>query len=673
MKGQTPFPNLFRHGTIGNLELSNRIVRSPCCTGLGGMDGTVTDRVIRHYKELARGGPGLLIVEYTYVDKLASKSAMCQLGCADNEHIPGLSWLARTIKAQGVKAGVQLEHAGRQKFLGTPPLKAPSRIPWEELHEMGGTVPEELTWDEIQAVIEAFGDAAYRAKLAGFDFVEIHGAHGYLITNFLSPRTNRRTDWYGGSLENRMRFLMQVVANVRAKVGPNFPLGVRLSGSEYEPDGVMIEETVTTAKALEKAGINVIHVSGGNHHTMHHQVSPLYMPITPNVWAADAVKRAVSIPVIASGSLNTPALAEQALAEGKGDFAGLGRVLFADPYFPVKAAAGLADDIVPCIRCNDGCLERSFKRFQSVLCTVNPVLGNEGLVATGPAPKSMNVAVVGGGPGGMQAAQTLAKRGHRVTLFERRSLGGLLHEASVPAFKSDLRLLSNHMQSRLKTLGVRVEQREVSPKKLAGGKFEHVIVAIGGVPAPRHFPGSDHAKVADGCAVLRGEAKIGRSAVVVGGGLIGCEVALHLAQQDCQVTIVTRRDDFMGEGSDGTIGVEHTNRSALLELVERHHVEVRTGMQIVKVDGAGAHFTDRSGRPVQLAVDNVVLSSSFAAQPGFAEELVRLGVPATSIGDCVQPRKIYDAIHEAFAVAMRIGDATLEQAQSSPSPTLSPH
>jgi 2,4-dienoyl-CoA reductase-like NADH-dependent reductase (Old Yellow Enzyme family)/thioredoxin reductase len=657
MNGPALFPHLLRSGKIGNLATRNRIVRSPCCTGLGGMDGAVTDRLIRHYKELARGGPGLLIVEYTYVDKLASKSAQCQLGCADTEHIPGLAWLARTIQSQGVKAGIQLEHAGRQKFLGTPPIKAPSRIPWEELHEMGGSAPEELTWDEIQQIVAAFGDAARRAKLAGFDFIEIHGAHGYLITNFLSPRTNRRNDWYGGSLENRMRFLMQVVTDVRAKIGADFPLGVRLSGTEYEPDGVMIEETVAVAQALEKAGIDVIHVSGGNHHTMHHQVSPLYVPVAHNAWAAEAVKRAVSIPVIASGSLNSPALAEQVLAEGKGDFVGLGRVMFADPYFPAKVAAGRPNDIVPCIRCNDGCQERSFKRYQAVLCTVNPLLGNEGMVSTAPAPKRLNVAVVGGGPGGMQAAQTLVKRGHRVTLFERRALGGLLIEGSVPAFKSDLRLLVTHMQSRMKTLGVRVEQREVNPKELADGAFDHVIVAIGGVPVPRWFSGSDHAKVADGCAVLRGEAKIGTRVVVVGGGLIGCEVALHLAQQNHAVTIVTRRDDFMGEGRDTGIAVEHSNRSALLELIERHHVQVRTGLHITEVDEAGVHFTDRSGNALQLAADSVVLSSGFGPQPGFAEELTRLGVPASAIGDCVQPRKIFDAIHEAFAAAMRIGDA----------------
>lgn len=662
--GRQRYPNLFAPGRIAGLEIRNRIVRSPCCTGMGGMDGSVTDRLIRHYTELARGRPGLLIVEYTYVDKDASKSAMCQLGCADNEHIPGLAWLARTIQSYGVKAGLQLEHAGRQKFLGTPPIKAPSRIPWEELHAGGGSVPEELTWDEIQQIVQAFGDAARRAQLAGFDFVEIHGAHGYLITNFLSQRTNRRTDWYGGSLENRMRFLMQVVADVRKKVGRRFPLGVRLSGTEYEPDGVTIEETITVARALEKAGIDVIHVSGGNHHQMHHQVSPLYVPAAHNVWAADAIKQAVGIPVIASGSLNTPDLAESVLAEGKGDFVGLGRVLFADPQFPAKAEAGLADDIVPCIRCNDGCQERSFKRYQAVLCTVNPTLGNEGMAGATPLPAGFSVAVVGGGPGGMKAAETLALRGSKVTLFEKRKLGGMLTEGSVPSFKADLRLLVNHQRNRMMKLGVQVVHREATPAEFADGDFDHVVVAIGGEPVPRTFPGSERRNVVDGCAVLRGDASASGSVVVIGGGLVGCEVALHLAEQGSSVTVVTRREDFMGEGGDSGIGVEASNRAALLEMFEQRKVAVRTGHHVVCVDDDGALFADAAGRQLRLPADRVVISSGFRAQPWFAEELGRLDVPSTSIGDCVQPRKIFDAILEGYNVGLRLGETSAAKFRS---------
>jgi len=654
--GQQRYPHLFTPGRIGALEIRNRIVRAPTCTGMGAMDGTVTDRIIRHYTELARGRPGLLIVEYSFVDKLASKSAQCQLGIADNEHIPGHAWLARTIQSYGVKAGIQLEHAGRQKFLGTPPIKAPSRIPWEELHAMGGSVPEELNWDEIQEIVQAFGDAARRAQLAGYDFIEIHGAHGYLITNFLSPRTNRRTDWYGGSLENRMRFLMQVIADVRKKIGRKFPLGVRLSGTEYEPDGVMIEDSVAVAKALEKAGVDVIHVSGGNHHQMHHQLSPLYVEPAHNVWAADAIKQSVSIPVIASGSLNTPELAESVLAQGKGDFVGLARVLLADPYFPIKAETGRSEDIVPCIRCNDGCQERSFKRYQSVLCTVNPTLGNEGLSGAVPVPSGFSVAIVGGGPAGMYAAETLAQRGCKVTLFEKRKLGGLLNEGGAPSFKGDLRLLANYQRNRMKKLGVQVVHREATPVELAAGGYDHVIVAIGGAPVSRTFPGSDRANVVDGCAVLRGDAAAGGRVVVIGGGLVGCEVGLHLAETADSVSIVTRREDFMGEGGDSGIGVEASNRAAMLEMIEQRKVAVRTGQHIVVIDDEGALFADTAGHQTRLPADSVVISSGFRAQPWFAQELGRLGVAATSIGDCVEPRKIYDAILEGYNVGLRLGE-----------------
>ncbi|MDR2189538.1 MAG: NAD(P)/FAD-dependent oxidoreductase [Azonexus sp.] len=650
------YPKLFTPGRIGTLEVRNRIVRAPCSSGMAAMDGAVTDRNIRHYTELARGRPGLLIVEYAFIDNDASKSAMCQIGCSSNEHIPGLAWLARTIQSYGVKAGIQLEHAGRQKFLGTRPIKAPSRIPWEELHAVGGEPPDELTWDEIQEIVKAFGDAAWRAKMAGFDFVEIHGAHGYLITNFLSPRTNRRTDWYGGSLENRMRFLMQVIADVRKKIGRNFPLGVRLSGTEYEPDGTTIEETVIVAQALEKAGVDVIHVSGGNHHQMHHQVSPLYVSNAHNAWAADAIKQAVDIPVIASGSLNTPELAESVLAAGKGDFVGLGRVLFADPYFPIKAETGLAEDIVPCIRCNDGCLDRSFKRFQAVRCTVNPDLGNEGMVCPTPLPPNFRVAVVGGGPGGMKAAEMLAARGGKVTLFERRKLGGMLIEGSAPSFKADLRLLMNQQSSRLKKLGVEVVYREVKPADLAKKGFDHVVVAIGGAPVDRAFPGSDRKNVLDGCAVLRGDDKAKVRVVVIGGGLVGCEVAGHMAEQGCTVSVVTRREDFMGASGDTGIGVEETNRTAMLELFAANKIAVRTGHHVVRVDGKGALFTDNKGRETLLPADTIVISSGFSGQPWFADELKKLGVPATAIGDCVQPRKIYDAILEGYDIGVRLGE-----------------
>ncbi|MBM3677046.1 MAG: NADH oxidase, partial [Actinobacteria bacterium] len=420
----TGFPHLFAPGAIGSLSLKNRILKAPQSTALGNADGTVSDRTIRHYRELARGGAGLVMVEYTYVDEIASKSAHCQLGISQTEHIAGLSWLTATVKEEGAAVGLQIEHCGRQKFLGTPPMKAASARPWPLMFELTGVVPEVLDEDEIAGVVQSFGDAAGRAVMAGFDLVEIHGAHGYLITNFLSSHTNDRTDRYGGPLENRMRFLVEVVQSVRAKVPPGFPVTVRLSGSDYEPDGITIEETVEVCRVLESLGIDAIHVSGGDHHMMIYQVSPMLVPRGPNVWAAEAIRKAVSIPVIASGSLTMPDFAESVLADGKADFVALGRPLFADPHWPNKAREGRVEDIRPCIRCNDGCLARTFMLFRSVRCTTNPELGREGELPIEPAAVRKRVAVVGGGPAGMEAARVLALRGHEVTLFERRRLGG---------------------------------------------------------------------------------------------------------------------------------------------------------------------------------------------------------------------------------------------------------
>ncbi|MQY76014.1 MAG: NAD(P)-binding protein, partial [Spirochaeta sp.] len=440
MRNKSKYKKLFEPGYIGTLEVSNRIIKSSTTTGMANIDGTVTARIIRHYKELARGGTGLVNVGYAWVDNIASKSVQCQIGAADNEHIPGLMWLAKTIQENAaISNKKRIRFSRLPPYQSVPPMKAPSRVPWEESKMMGGTVPEELTFEEIEEIVEAFGDAARRTQMAGYDLVEVHAAHGYLITNFLSPRTNKRTDWYGGSLENRMRFLLEIAANVRKKVGPEYPFSVRLSGSEYEVDGVMIEETIETAKALEKAGVNIVHISGGNHHQMAHQVTPMYLPVAHNTWAAERVKKEVSIPVIASGSITSPDLAEEILSSGKADFVGLARPLFADPYFAKKAMENRAEDIVPCIRCCDGCLERGIFPYGHIHCTVNVNCGKEGEFDIIPAEQVKKVAVVGGGPGGMEAARVAALKGHQVTLFEKRELGGRLLEASLPSFKSDIK------------------------------------------------------------------------------------------------------------------------------------------------------------------------------------------------------------------------------------------
>lgn len=353
---------------IGNLLIPNRIVKAPLSTGLGCRDGSVSERLIRHYRRLSEGETGLILVESAYIDNIASKSNHCQLGIFDDEYISGLAWLADTIKNGGCRAGIQLQHCGRQRLLGIPPIKSASSATWPALYNRVGAnaVPIPLTLSEIEDIVQAFGEAAIRAKLAGFELVEIQGAHGGLITNFLSPHTNKRTDIYGGTLENRMRILMQIYENIRGSVGADFPVTVRLSGTDYEPDGFSVEETIEVCRNLESRGIDSVHISGGDHEQMIHEVSPMAIPVGHNVWAAEAVKKEIDVPVIASGSITTPNLAEEIISSGKVDFVALGRPLLADPDWVIKLKMGQPEDIRPCIRCNEGCLERFFFDFEGL-------------------------------------------------------------------------------------------------------------------------------------------------------------------------------------------------------------------------------------------------------------------------------------------------------------------
>ena len=342
------FPTLFSPCKIGNVVIKNRICKAPQTTGLSHMDGSVSSRLVRCYEDLARGEVGMIIVEYAFVDRKYSKSASNQLGICDDEYIVGLGWLADTIKNLGSVPCIQIEHCGRQRFLG-PPMKSASPNPWPLMYERYGraAIPEELTIDEIHQLVDDFGRAALRAKTAGFQVVEIHGAHGYLITNFLSPLPTSGVTGMGAAGENRFRFLEQVFTRCKEYTGDDFPIIVRLSGTDYEPGGMTIEDTIYYAKRLEELGCAAIDVSGGDHHQMIHQVTPMQLSRGHNVWAAEAIKKEVGIPVFATGSITQPDYAEEILSSGKADFISMGRPLLADPYWAKKAMEGHPEDISP--------------------------------------------------------------------------------------------------------------------------------------------------------------------------------------------------------------------------------------------------------------------------------------------------------------------------------------
>ncbi len=641
------FPHVFAPGKIGNLTLKNRVVKAPQSSGMSNMDGTVSERLVRYYRDQAAGGAGLIVVEYAYVDDIGAKSAHCHLGISSNEHIPGLAWLAENIREMGSVPGIQIEHCGRQKFLGTQPICAPSALPWPKLWDQYGVqaVPHVLTIEEIQDIVHAFGDSALRAKEAGFELVEIHGAHGYLLTNFFSPHTNHRTDLYGGSLENRMRIYIEIVRDVRKKVGPDFPVTIRLSGTDYEPDGFPIEDTIELAKVLEREGIDAFHISGGDHHTMIHQVSPMAMSICHNTWAAEAIKKVVSVPVIASGSITLPEYAEEIIASGKGDFVGLGRPLWADPEWPNKAAADHPEDIRPCIRCNEGCLERTFFHYKAITCALNPVVSREGELKITPAPVKKKVAVVGGGAAGMEAARVLKLRGHDVTVYEEKpENGGLLHEAAAPEFKADIRPFMKYQVTALEKLGVPVIRQKADAAMLA--EYDAVVCATGSLPIIPNIPGVEKPIAVDCLSAINGAKPVGKKVVVIGGGLVGTETALDLAENGHSVTLVEMLPKIMKD-------VAVTDFLAYSERIAKTDMRILTETRLEEVLDNGARVSSKKGEEI-LEADTVILALGLKAEQGLYNELQAAGKEVCLVGDAMKAGKIFDAIHTAYRAAIRI-------------------
>ncbi|WP_338485926.1 FAD-dependent oxidoreductase [Streptomyces sp. SCSIO 75703] len=642
--------SLSRPGSIGSLTLRNRVVKSPNTTGTCNPDGTVTQRTVDHYRRLGEGGTGLVMVEYTYVDDDASKSVHGQPGAANQNHVAGLGWLADEVRSTGAAIGLQLVHCGRQKFLGTRPMKSASGSSWDVVEASFGVRPEPLTLEEIAGVVRSFGEAAQRAYQARFDLVEIHAGHGYMITNFLSPHTNDRTDAYGGSFENRSRILLEIVDAVRARVPRDFPLSVRMSVTDYEPDGITIEESVHLARLLEEHGVDVIHASGGHHARMEWEVSSWFMPRQPHRWGWEKLKAAVSIPVIASGSLVSPEIAGEILDSGSADFVSLGRAMLADPDWANKALSGRHLEIVPCIRCNDGCLDRGIDAKRSVGCTVNAEVAEEGRFPVVRAPEAKRVAVAGGGPAGLRAAAVLHDRGHNVTVFEPGELGGALNHAVGSTVKQDLAALRVHLVHEVTRRGIEVRAEAADAIALTGG-FDEVVIATG---APqRVFTG----EVAAGALALlpgdvtarRGELS-GRHVVVVGGGFQGCETALRLAElPGTSVTLVER--------SERLLRGDEVKYDALLlpGRLAQAGVETHTGWEAVGVAADGVRVRAANGSEKVLAADAAVLA--LGREPGgtgLVDAVRAAGVPVSAVGSAVRPGRVYDALHTAFFTARRV-------------------
>ncbi|HHY39803.1 MAG TPA: FAD-dependent oxidoreductase [Syntrophaceticus sp.] len=642
------FRLLFSPIRIGTMEVSNRFVVPPMGTNLANPDGTVSEELIAYWEARAKGGWGLLIVEIAAVDPLG-KAIPYQLGIWDDKFIPGYKKLVDTVHRYGAKIAVQIHHAGRQTssaILGGEKPVAPSPVPCFVTQE----TPRELTTEEVYQLIEKFGDAAARAREAGFDAVEIHGAHGYMVAQFMSQHTNKRVDEFGGSLYNRMRFPVEIIRNVRRKVGGSYPIIFRMSADERVVDGRKIEESKAVASIVENAGVDALHISTGVYASMQYIVPP--PDVSPGfiLPAAGEIKKAVSIPVIGVGRINDPVLAKQAIQTGQADLLAWGRQSLADPDLPNKVAAGRVQEIQPCIACNQGCIGYIFDpNKMKCSCLVNPFCGREYKMKIEPAAQSRKVVIVGAGPGGLEAAWIAAARGHKVVVFEKEhSPGGQFRVGAIAPAKQDLTKAINYYTYMGKKYGVDFRfGTKADAEQVLAEKPDVVILATGGEPSIPDIPGIDNPQVATANDVLLGKIDVGKKVLIIGGGLVGSETADFLGEHGHEVTLVEALPEIAED-------VQESVKHFLLLRLKRHEVRIETNTRVTKIlqDGVKA---EKDGQELQLTgYDNIIIAVGAKPVNDLKPQLQGKVPELHVIGDASEPRKAIDAIEEGASVAINI-------------------
>ena len=637
-------PSLLSPIKIKSLELVNRVVMPPMGTNLGNPDGTVSEANLAYIKRRARGGAGLIITEISSVHPSGSAIAN-ELGAYDDRFISGLKKIADAVHAAGSKVALQLHHAGRESLylLQEGKALAPSAI----RSLVFGLTPREITREEILEIIAAFGAAARRGIEAGFDAVEVHGAHGYLLTQFLSSLSNKRDDEYGGSLINRSRFMIEVLQEVRKTVGPDFPISLRLSVEECIKEGYTFEDIRPILPNLVKAGADILHASLGTHGSPGGITSaPPEYPPGFNVWRAKKLKEAVGVPVIAVGRFTDPSLANEVIARGEADLVAFGRQYLADPDFLIKAREGRPEDIRKCIACNQGCIERLILGEGKIRCALNPETGQEIIYPQGPATVRHKVWIVGGGPGGLTAAYEAARLGHKVTLFEKEEeTGGQLRFASQSPFKDHYGTWASWLTSQAKKMGVIVHTgTEVTEKMISDGNPEVVVLASGGEQIKPDISGIDLPLVCNAWQVLGGAVLAGKHAVVIGGGLIGMETADYLCQKGTQVTLVEvlKRSPVLKITSHGYM--LHTRlKEAGCRLL------FNTSLRKIEESSVTVLIEDRE--QILSPVDQVVIAVGLKPYDGLKEILQARKIRHFIIGDALQPRRILEATEEGARAA----------------------
>lgn len=634
------YETLFTPIQLGSLTLRSRTIQSGMVSNLSNEDGTVSEREIAYFVERAKNGFGIQLVGASYVEKQAH-AYKYQLAMDRDEVIPGLKKLTDAVHAEGGIIGVQIWHGGSSadpRYSGMEVVSASAR------RTMSGVVPHELTKDEIKAIVGKFADAAERAKKGGFDLIEIHGTHGYLIDQFFSPTTNFRTDEYGGSLENRMRFALEVTEAIRNRVGADYPISFRITSDDFAGEfGNHVEDAIALATRLvDDYGVQLINVSCGG------MVSTAASDIPEGALAENAskVKAALNGKALVSVSvrIKRPELAEQILAGGMSDLVTMGRATICDPEILTKAKEGRDDEIRLCASCNY-CIGTMMAGNRTA-CMQNPFMGHEAEYdLSTPADVKKKVLVVGGGPAGLQAAVVCAKRGHDVTVMEATGcLGGKVNVADKSPFKHEMEYVISNLATEAKKAGVKIELNTAATKaSILAAKPDTVVVATGAVPVKPAIPGVDQDNVFFAHEVILETVQPGKNVVIIGGGTVGIEAADHLLAKGHRVTVVEMQPAVM-------MDLNMMQQVPYMMRVFPTVSGMLTNNQVLAVNGRDVALNSRTIK----FVDSVVLAAGFKPVNALVDELKDSGIEVVAVGDAVQAGKVFEATHTAAAAAYKI-------------------